>query len=191
MAKDNRSIGKFHLGRIPSAPRGVPPIEVKFDIDANGILNVSAKDKGTGKEQKIRIEASSGLTEEEINNMKAEANAATDKKEKKRIDKLNAAAQIFQTEKQLKEFGDKLSEGNKTAIETALAELKKAHETQGLVVIDQFIESLNKAWQQSSQEMYQAAQQAGTTEGNRQPEEESKEDSSTNVTEAEYEEVKE
>jgi molecular chaperone DnaK len=195
LAKDNRSIGKFHLDGIPSAPRGVPQIEVKFDIDANGILNVSAKDKGTGKEQKIRIEASSGLTEGEINKMKseAEANAATDKKERERIDKLNAAdSQVFQTEKQLKEFGDKLSEGNKKAIEEALAALKKAYEAQDLAAIDQAIEALNKAWQQSSQEMYQATQQSGATEGTQQPEEgEHKGDDNNDAAEAEYEEVEE
>lgn len=195
MAKDNRSIGKFHLDGIPPAPRGMPQIEVKFDIDANGILNVSAKDKGTGKEQKIRIEASSGLTEEEINKMRreAEANAATDKKERERIDKLNAAdSQVFQTEKQLKEFGNKLSEGNKKAIEEALATLKKAHETQDLAAIDQAMEALDKAWHQSSQEMYQATQQSGATEGAQQPEEGNhKGDDNNDAAEAEYEEVEE
>lgn len=196
MAKDNRSIGKFHLDGIPSAPRGVPQIEVKFDIDANGILNVSAKDKSTGKEQKIRIEASSGLTEEEINKMKveAEANAAADKKEKERADKLNTAdAQIFQAEKQLKEFGSKLSEDNKTAIETALGDLKKAHGAQDIAAIDQSIESLNKAWQQSSQEMYQATQQAtSATAEAPQSEGATEQDSASNeATEAEYEEVAE
>lgn len=163
MAKDNRSIGKFHLDGIPPAPRGVPQIEVKFDIDANGILSVSAKDKSTGKEQKIRIEASSGLTEEEIKKMKeeAEANASADKEEKERIEKLNTAdAHIFQTEKQLKEFGDKLSAGNKKATEDALQALKQAHASQDLTAIDQAMEALNKTWQQSSQEMYQATQQA-------------------------------
>ena len=194
MAKHNRSIGNFHLDGIPAAPRGVPQIEVKFDIDANGILHVSAKDKGTGKEQQIRIEASSGLTEEEINKMKATAaaNAETDKKERERIDKMNAAdVQIFQTEKQLKEFGEKLSEDNKKAIEGALANLKKAHEAQDLTAIDQAIEALNKAWQQSSQAMYQAAQQAGATEGAQQPGDANKESNNTEATEAEYEEVEE
>jgi len=194
MAKDNRSIGKFHLDGIPPAPRGVPQIEVKFDIDANGILNVSAKDKGTGKEQQIRIEASSGLTEDEITKMKAEAeaNASADKKERERVDKLNAAdAQIFQTEKQLKEFGNKLSEGNKTAIEAALADLKKAHGAEDLAAIDQSIESLNKAWQQSSQEMYQATQQAGAAGETQEPEEGSKGDDSSEAADAEYEEVEE
>ncbi len=194
MAKDNRSIGKFHLDGIPPAPRGIPQIEVKFDIDANGILNVSAKDKGTSKEQKIRIEASSGLTEAEIDKMKkeAEVNAAADKKERERIDKLNAAdAQIFQTEKQLKEFGDKLSEGNKKAIEAALATLRKAHEAQDLAAIEQAIEALNKAWQQSSQEMYQAAQQSSAAEGAQQPRDENAGNDNNEATEAEYEEVEE
>lgn len=195
MAKDNRTIGKFHLDGIPTAPRGVPQIEVKFDIDANGILNVSAKDQGTGKEQKIRIEASSGLTEEEIEKMKkeAEANAEADKEEKEKIDKLNTAdAQIFQTEKQLKEFGEKLSEGNKKAIEDALAELKKAHEAKDLAAIDTALEALNKAWQQSSQEMYQAAQQAGGADGATQSSgEATAEGDSTEAAEAEYEEVEE
>ena len=194
MAKDNRSIGKFHLDGIPPAPRGMPQVEVKFDIDANGILNVSAKEKNTGKEQKIRIEASSGLTEEEIKKMKeeAEANAAADKNEKERIDKLNAAdAQIFQTEKQLKEFGAKLSEGNRKAIEAALDSLKKAHGAQDLVAIDQAIEALSKAWQQSSQEMYQATQQAGAAAGTPPPENASQEAGNQDAAEAEYEEVEE
>src|SRR5690554_7123512 len=161
MAKDNRSIGRFQLTDIPPAPRGVPQIEVTFDIDANGILNVSAKDKGTGKEQKIKIEASSGLSEEEIDRMKkeAEANAATDKAEKEKIDKLNQAdSLVFQTEKQLKEFGEKLSEGNKTAINEALDKLKAAHQTQDLAAIDAAMEGLNKAWEGASQEMYSASQ---------------------------------
>ncbi|MEO0331878.1 MAG: molecular chaperone DnaK, partial [Bacteroidota bacterium] len=160
MAKDNRTIGRFHLSDIPPAPRGVPQIEVTFDIDANGIMNVSAKDKGTGKEQKIRIEASSGLTDEEIEKMRqeAEANAETDKQEREKIEKVNAAdSLIFQTEKQLKEFGDKLSEGNKKPIEDALAELKTAHQSQDLGAIDAAMEKLNAAWQNASQEMYQAA----------------------------------
>lgn len=157
MAKDNRTIGRFHLDGIPPAPRGVPQIEVTFDIDANGILNVSAKDKGTNKEQKIRIEASSGLTDEEIQKMKkeAEANAEADKQEKEKIDKLNAAdSLIFQTEKQLKEYGDKLSEGNKKAIEEALNKLKEAHKSQDLAAIESTMEGLNTAWQGAAQEMY-------------------------------------
>lgn len=163
MAKDNKSLGKFHLDGIPPAPRGVPQVEVIFDIDANGILNVSAKDKGTGKEQKIRIEASSGLTDEEIQKMKqeAEANAEADKQARETADKINQAdSLIFQTEKQLSEFGDKLSEGNKTAIEDALKNLKEAHGKQDLAGIDSTMEALNNAWQAASQEMYQAQQDA-------------------------------
>ena len=150
MAKDNRTIGRFHLDGIPPAPRGVPQVEVGFDIDANGILHVSAKDKGTGKEQKIRIEASSGLTDEEIEKMKkeAEANAESDKTEKEKIEKINAAdSMIFQTEKQLKEYGDKLSEDNKKAIEDALQVLKEAHKTQDLAAIETALEGMNKAWE--------------------------------------------
>lgn len=164
MAKDNRTIGRFHLDGIPPAPRGVPQIEVTFDIDANGILNVSAKDKGTGKEQKIRIEASSGLTDEEIDKMKkeAEANAEADKQAKEKVEKVNSAdSLIFQTEKQLKDYGDKLSEGNKTAIEGALAKLKEAHGKQEIAAIDSAMEELNTAWQNASQEIYQAQQEAG------------------------------
>ncbi|MGB3183715.1 MAG: molecular chaperone DnaK [Cyclobacteriaceae bacterium] len=160
MAKDNRTIGRFHLDGIPPAPRGVPQVEVTFDIDANGILNVSAKDKGTGKEQKIRIEASSGLTEEEIEKMRTEAkaNAETDKKEKEKVEKLNTAdSMIFQTEKQLSEYGDKLSDGNKTAINSALEKLKTAHQSQDVDGIDAAMEEINQAWQNASQEMYQAS----------------------------------
>ena len=162
MAKDNRTIGRFHLSDIPPAPRGVPQIEVTFDIDANGIMNVSAKDKGTGKEQTIKIEASSGLSDEEIEKMKqeAEANAEADKKEKEKIDKFNTAdGLIFQTEKQLKDYGDKISEDNKKPIEEALANLKTAHQNQDIDGLDPAIEALNKAWEGASQEMY-AAQQA-------------------------------
>lgn len=195
MAKDNRSIGKFHLDGIPPAPRGVPQIEVKFDIDANGILSVSAKDKGTGKEQKIRIEASSGLTEEEIKKMKeeAEANASADKEEKERIEKLNAAdAHIFQTEKQLKEFGDKLSAGNKKATEDALQALKQAHASQDLTAIDQAMEALNKTWQQSSQEMYQQATQQADKAGETAADTAKQASGDTGeAAEAEYEEVDE
>jgi len=168
MAKDNRTIGRFHLDGIPPSPRGIPQIEVVFDIDANGIMNVSAKDKGTGKEQKIRIEASSGLTDDEIDKMKkeAEANAEADKSEKEKVDKVNAAdSLIFQTEKQLSEFGEKLSEGNKTAINDALANLKKAHEAKDIAGIDTAMEALNSAWQNASQEIYQAQQAAGGAEG--------------------------
>jgi molecular chaperone DnaK len=168
MAKDNRSIGRFQLSDIPPAQRGVPQIEVTFDIDANGILNVSAKDKGTGKEQKIKIEASSGLSQDDIERMKkeAEANAAGDKAEKEKIEKLNGAdSLIFQTEKQLKEYGDKLSDGNKEAINAALETLKTAHQSQDLAGIDSAMEGLNKAWEAASQEMYNAAGAEGTQPG--------------------------
>jgi molecular chaperone DnaK len=163
MAKDNRSLGRFHLDGLPPAQRGVPQIEVTFDIDANGILNVSAKDKGTGKEQKIRIEASSGLTDEDIEKMRneAKANEASDKLEKEKVEKINQAdALIFQSDKQLKEYGEKLSEGNKTAIEGALAELKVAHASQDLAGIDAGLEKLNTAWTAASQEMYAAGAEA-------------------------------
>ena len=162
MARDNKSIGRFHLDGIPAAPRGVPQIEVTFDIDANGILNVSAKDKGTGKEQKIRIEASSGLTDAEIQRMRdeAKANEEKDKAEKERVDKVNAAdSNIFATEKQLKEYGDKIPADKKAAIEDALGKLKEAHKAQDLAAIDSSIEALNAAWQAASQDIY-AQQQA-------------------------------
>ena len=168
MAKDNKTIGRFHLDGIPPAPRGVPQIEVTFDIDANGILNVSAKDKGTGKEQNIRIEASSGLTEEEINKMKdeAKANEDTDKKERDKVDKLNTAdGLIFQTEKQLKEFGEKLSETNKKAIEDSLEKLKAVHKEQKIDEIDGAVEALNKSWEAASQEIYKATQDQQAADG--------------------------
>ena len=164
MARDNKTIGRFHLDGIPSAPRGVPQIEVTFDIDANGILNVSAKDKGTGKEQKIRIEASSGLTDQEIQRMRdeAKANEAKDKEERERIDKVNAAdSMIFSTEKQLKEYGDKLSADKKAAIEGALGKLKEAHKAQNIADIDKYTTELNNAWQAASQDLYNAQQAAG------------------------------
>jgi molecular chaperone DnaK len=167
MARDNKSIGRFHLDGIPAAPRGVPQIEVTFDIDANGILNVSAKDKGTGKEQKIRIEASSGLTEQEIQRMRdeAKANEEKDKAEKERVDKVNAAdSNIFATEKQLKEYGDKIPAEKKVAIEDALGKLKEAHKAQDLAAIDSSIEALNAAWQAASQDIY-AQQQAEQAQG--------------------------
>ncbi|MGC4021230.1 MAG: molecular chaperone DnaK [Cyclobacteriaceae bacterium] len=169
MAKDNRTIGRFHLDGIPPAPRGVPQIEVTFDIDANGILHVSAKDKGTGKEQKIRIEASSGLTDAEIQKMKqeAQANADADKREKEKVEKVNQAdSLIFQTEKQMKEFGDKLSDGNKTAINGALEKLKAAHASKDLTAIDGAMNALNAAWQTASQEMYAASGQAAGAQPN-------------------------
>lgn len=163
MAKDNRSVGRFILNDIPPAPRGLPQIEVAFDIDANGILSVSAKDKGTGKTQNIKIEASTGLSKEEVDRMRAEAtaNADTDKIAKERIEKLNAAdSMIFQTEKQLKEYGEKISAGNKSAIESALNNLREAHKTEDLANIDTATEALNTAWQAASQEMYSAGQGA-------------------------------
>jgi|TARA_B110000967_G_scaffold88983_1_gene91580 molecular chaperone DnaK len=168
MAKDNRTIGKFHLDAIPPAPRGRPQIEVIFDIDANGILQVSAKDKDTGKEQNIRIEASSGLSEEEIDRMRkeAEANADSDKAEKEKIEKLNQADQlIFTTESQLKEYGEKIPEEKKTAIEAAKEELKTAHAAADLAGIEVHTETLNKAWEAASQDIYAAQQEAGGAEG--------------------------
>src|SRR5207253_3105170 len=149
MSKDNKSLGVFNLDGIPPAPRGVPQIEVIFDIDANGILHVTAKDKGTGKEQKIRIEAGSGLSKEEVERMKAEAkaNETTDKKEKEKVEKLNQAdSLIFQTEKQLKEYGDKIPADKKGSIETALNKLKEAHKSQDLASIDSAVTALNGAW---------------------------------------------
>jgi molecular chaperone DnaK len=162
MANDNKTIGRFHLDGIPPAPRGVPQIEVTFDIDANGILHVGAKDKGTGKEQSIRIEASSGLSDDEINRMRdeAKANEEEDKKTKERIDKINAAdSMIFQTEKQLKEFGDKIPADKKAPIEKALEDLKTAHKSQDIEAIDKATAELNNVWQAASQDIYNASQQ--------------------------------
>jgi molecular chaperone DnaK len=193
MAKDNRTIGRFHLDGIPPAPRGVPQVEVTFDIDANGILHVSAKDKGTGKEQKIRIEASSGLTEQEINKMKqeAQANADADKKVKDRAEKINQAdSLIFQTEKQLKDYGDKLSEGNKTAINAGLEKLKTAHKNQDVAAIESAMGELNNAWQAASTEMYQGGQPTGqSTDGSTSANSTNETGSSNNVSDVEYEEV--
>lgn len=196
MAKDNKSIGRFHLDGIPPAPRGIPQIEVTFDIDANGILNVSAKDKATGKLQQIRIEASSGLNESEINRMKheAEANAETDRKLKEEIDKLNSAdAMIFQTEKQLKEFGDKIPGDKKSPIENALNELKEAHKNKSITGIDNAMNKLNTAWQNASEEMYKASQ---TSEQQHNPDQTSNTDNAgtasgtDEVTDVDFEEVK-
>ena len=164
MATDNNTIGRFHLDGLPPAQRGTPQIEVTFDIDANGIIKVSAQDKATGKSQDIRIEASSGLTEEEIDKMKkeAEANADADKKVKEEVDKLNSADQmVFQTEKQLKEFGDKLSDDKKAPVESALEELKKAHASKDHAAIDKALETVNEAWKNASEEMYKAQAEAG------------------------------
>ncbi len=198
MAADNKTIGRFHLDGIPPAPRGVPQIEVTFDIDANGIINVSAKDKGTGKEHNIRIEASSGLSEEEIQKMKAdaEANADADKKAKETAEKINGAdAMIFQTESQLKEFGDKLSADKKAPIESSLEELKKAHESKDLALIDAAMEKINEAWKAASEEIYKAQQEsqaaggaeAGTDAGASAEGEGSQDD----VQDVDFEEVKE
>ena len=168
MAAQNKTIGKFHLAGIPPAPRGVPQIEVTFDIDANGILNVSACDKATGKSQNIRIEASSGLSDEEIKRMKAEAeaNADADKKAKEEIEKINNAdAMVFQTEKNLKEYGDKIPAEKKSAIESALTELKAAHSARNVQQIDAAMEKINAAWQSASEDMYKAQQQAGGNPG--------------------------
>jgi len=162
MAKDNKTIGRFHLDGIPPSPRGVPQIEVSFDIDANGILNVSAKDKGTGKQQSIRIEASSGLSDDEIKRMREEAKAheSEDKKQKEKIDKLNAAdSLVFQTEKQLKEFGDKLPSAKRDVIQKAVEALKEAHKSQDMTAIEKHMTDLNNAWQAASQDLYNAQQQ--------------------------------
>ena len=164
MAAQNRTLGRFHLDGIPPAPRGIPQVEVTFDVDANGILNVTAKDKGTGKEQKIRIEASSGLSDADIQRMRdeAKANEEADRLEREKVEKVNAAdAMIFSTEKQLKEYGEKLSDANKTAIEAALTELRAAHGTRDITAIDAAMEKINTAWQAASQEIYAADQAAG------------------------------
>jgi len=194
MAGDNKTIGRFHLDGIPPAQRGVPQIEVTFDIDANGIIKVSATDKATNKSQDIRIEASSGLTEEEIQKMKqdAEANAEADAKAKETADKLNSAdAMIFQTEKQLKEFGDKLSDDKKQPIESALEELKKAYETKDIAIIDPALEKINEAWKVASEEMYKAQQEAQAAGGDAGPEAGSDAQSEgDNVEDVDFEEVK-
>jgi len=192
MAAQNRTIGRFILDGIPPAPRGVPQVEVAFDIDANGILHVSAKDKATGKEQKIRIEASSGLTEEEIKRMREEAeqNADADKIAKEEADKINSAdALIFSTEKQLKEFGDKISADKKAPIEAGLAKLQAAHAARSFADIDAAQEELQAAWNEASEEMYKAGQDgapaAGGADQSAQPA-----DSGDNVTDVDFEEVK-
>jgi len=194
MAGDNKTIGRFHLDGIPPAPRGTPQIEVTFDIDANGIIKVSATDKATGKSQDIRIEASSGLTEEEIQRMKseAEANAEADKKAKEKADKLNEAdSMIFQTEKQLDEFGDKLSEDKKKVLQDALEELKKAYESKELEVIQPALDKINEAWKAASEEMYKAqaeTSQAGASNGQETAASDAKE--GDNVEDVDFEEVK-
>ncbi|AFD08001.1 molecular chaperone DnaK [Solitalea canadensis] len=193
MANQNRTIGRFHLDGIPPAPRGIPQIEVAFDIDANGILHVLAKDKATGKEQKIRIEASSGLSDAEIEKMKkeAEANAEADKKAKEEIEKLNAAdSLIFSTEKQLKEYGDKLSAGNKTAIEDALKQLKDAHAAKDFAGIEAASTALTNAWNAASEEMYKATQDAGAQPGPDAGQSSSGDNNSGDVKDVDFEEVK-
>ena len=196
MASQNKSLGMFNLDGIPPAPRGVPQVEVTFDIDANGILHVTAKDKGTGKEQKIRIEAGSGLTKDEIEKMKAEAkaNESSDREAKERVEKINQAdSLIFQTEKQLKEFGDKIPADKKAPIEGALTKLKDAHKSQDIAAIDAAVTEMNGAWTAASEEIYKAQQGggaqpgAGGFEGGQQ---QSSGGGSENVTDAEYEEVK-
>ncbi|HEV7331116.1 MAG TPA: molecular chaperone DnaK [Flavisolibacter sp.] len=198
MAKDNKSLGIFNLDGIPPAPRGVPQIEVIFDIDANGILHVTAKDKGTGKEQKIRIEAGSGLTKDEIEKMKAEAaaNADKDKQEKERVEKINQAdSLIFQTEKQLKEYGDKIPADKKAPIEAALNNLREAHKSQDLARIDAAVTEMNTAWTAASEELYKASQgggdgQPGANSGAQAGGPQGSGNTGENVTDAEFEEVK-
>ena len=201
IASGNRTIGRFHLDGIPPAPRGIPQIEVTFDIDANGILHVTAKDKATGKSQNIRIEASSGLTEDEIKKMKheAEANAESDRKMKEETDKVNSADQmIFQTEKQLKEYGDKIPADKKSNIEKALSDLKEAHKSRNLSSIDSALAAINSAWQAASEDMYKATQGTGA-DGSTPPNQDagatgqqsSSQPNDGNVTDVDFEEVKE
>ena len=191
MARDNKTIGRFHLDGIPPAPRGIPQVEVTFDIDANGILNVTAKDKATGKEQKIRIEASSGLSQDEVERMKRVAadNADADRQRKEEAEKLNNAdALIFNSEKQLKEYGDKIPADKKGAIESALTALKTAHESKDLGAIEPAIDALNQAWQAASEDMYKAQaessnQETGNTGGGSNP-------NDSTVQDVDFEEVK-
>jgi molecular chaperone DnaK len=196
MAAGNKTIGRFHLDGLPPAPRGVPQIEVSFDIDANGILHVAAKDRGTGKEQRIRIEASSGLNDDEIRRMReeAKANAEADNKAKEKVDKINTAdSMIFTTEKQLKEFGDKLPADKKPAIETALANLKEAHKSQDVDAIDKALAELNSVWQVASEEMYKTAQNTGPSESQpntEQPSGNNTKPGNEEVTDVDFEEVK-
>jgi len=198
MASGNKTIGRFHLDGIPPSPRGVPQIEVAFDIDANGILHVTAKDKATGKSQSIRIEASSGLTDSEIKRMRdeAKANEDSDKQMKERIEKINTAdSLIFQTEKQLKEFGDKIPADKKSAIEAALTKLKDAHKSQDLSSIETATAELNAEWQKASEDMYKAggAQQGQTDQAQQQqsqPDAGQKTGKDSEVTDVDFEEVK-
>jgi molecular chaperone DnaK len=195
MAAGNKTIGRFHLDGIPPAPRGVPQIEVTFDIDANGILHVTAKDRGTGKEQRIRIEASSGLSDDEIKRMRdeAKANAEADQKARERVEKINPAdSMIFSTEKQLKEFGDKIPADKKSAIESALSRLKDAHKSQDLPAIDKALAELNAVWQTASEEMYKNAQASGPSASQPGPEQQSgkSQQGGDEVTDVDFEEVK-
>jgi len=195
MANQNRTLGRFILGDIPPAPRGVPQIEVTFDIDANGILHVTAKDKGTGKTQNIRIEAGSGLSKEEIEKMKAEAkaNEASDKEQREKVEKINQAdSLVFQTEKQLKEYGDKLPADKKGTIETALNKLREAQKSQDIAQIDAGVAELNAAWTAASEEMYKATQGAQANGGAEEPQPQAQDNAGGqgSVTDAEFEEVK-
>jgi molecular chaperone DnaK len=195
MATGNKSLGRFHLDGIPPAMRGIPQVEVTFDIDANGILHVSAKDKGTGKSQQIRIEASSGLTDADIKRMREEAelNAEADRKAKEEVDKINTAdSLIFQTERQLKEFGDKLPADKKEPIEQALNKLREAHKNRDIAGIDSSMAELNSVWQAASEEMYKATQEAGQpgAEQQGQPGPDQAKPSDQEVTDVDFEEVK-
>jgi molecular chaperone DnaK len=196
MANGNKTIGRFHLDGIPPSPRGLPQIEVTFDIDANGILHVSAKDRGTGKEQRIRIEASSGLSDDEIKRMRdeAKANEESDKKAREKVDKINAAdSMIFQTEKQLKEFGDKVPSDKREGIEQALSKLKEAHKSQDPDAIDKALADLNTVWQAASEEMYKSAQNSGqptAQQGAETSGESNKKSGNDEVTDVDFEEVK-
>ena len=192
MAADNKTIGRFHLDGIPPSPRGVPQIEVSFDIDANGLIQVKAVDKATNKEQSIRIEASSGLSEEDIEKMKkeAEANADADLKIKEEVEKVNAAdSLIFQTEKQLKEYGEKIPEEKKKPIDEALAELKTAHAAKDIATIDAAMEKLNTAFQAASQDMYQASNGDASGSAGDEPKADDKGKSDEEVTDVDFEEV--
>ena len=193
MATQNKSLGKFNLADIPPAPRGVPQIEVTFDIDANGMLHVSAKDKGTGKEQKIKIEAGSGLSKEEVERMKADAKAheAEDKAARERVEKINEAdSMIFQTEKQLKEFGDKVPADKKAPIETALETLKEAHKLQDIASIETALAALNTAWTAASEEIYKAQNDGGAAQPQGDAHQHEQAATNDHVEDAQFEEVK-
>ncbi len=196
MATGNKTIGRFHLDGIPPAPRGIPQIEVTFDIDANGILHVTAKDRGTGKEQRIRIEASSGLSDDEIKKMRdeAKANAEADQKAREKVEKINTAdSMIFSTEKQLREFGDKIPADKKSSIESALSKLKEAHKSQDLPAIDKALAELNAVWQTASEEMYKNAQASGPTASQPGPDQQQSgksQQGGDEVTDVDFEEVK-